>query len=228
VWVELGLRVPDWPEITIRYSHEFRQGMKDSTIWGDTTLTGLAVQPTRKIVPSFRDIDETRDIFSFEASKTIGNTDVMLGMRYEHNDNDDSLSMERNAGQIGVAPSGQRWATQRQVDNVDLFSGHGITESRITDNLWFTTGYSYTTLENDLSGTRIFGTHFDSAFGEPVPTLGQRVFSRRGTRAQHAAVYPNESGPRISLRTSGTGIWRKIVGLRSFRRETGAALHRYR
>jgi hypothetical protein len=148
--------------------------MKDSTIWGDTTLTGLAVQPTRKIVPSFRDIDETRDIFSFEASKTIGNTDVMLGMRYEHNDNDDSLSMERNAGQIGVVPSGQRWATQRQVDNVDLFSGHGITESRITDNLWFTTGYSYTTLENNLSGTRIFGTHFDSAFGEPVPTLGQR------------------------------------------------------
>src|ERR1043166_9066385 len=67
VWVELGLRVPDLPEIKIRYSHDFRQGMKDSTIWGDTTLTGLAVQPTRKIVPSFRDIDETRDIFSFEA-----------------------------------------------------------------------------------------------------------------------------------------------------------------
>jgi hypothetical protein len=174
VWVELGLRVPDWPEITIRYSHEFRQGMKDSTIWGDTALTGLAVQPTRKIVPSFRDIDETRDIFSFEASKTIGNTDVLLGMRYEHNDNDYSLNMERNAGQIGVVPGGQRFVTQHQNDDVDLFSGHGITETRITDSLWFTTGYSYTTLENDLSGTRIFGTHFDSAFGEPVPTLGQR------------------------------------------------------
>jgi hypothetical protein len=174
VWVELGLRVPNWPEITIRYSHEFRQGMKDSTIWGDTSLTGLAVQPTRKIVPSFRDIDETRDIFSFEASKTFGNTDVLLGMRYEHNDNDYSLNMERNAGSIGVVPGGQRFVTQHQKDDVDLFSGHGITETRITDTLWFTTGYSYTTLENDLSGTRIFGTHFDSAFGEPVPTLGQR------------------------------------------------------
>jgi hypothetical protein len=174
VWVELGLRVPNWPEITIRYSHEFRQGMKDSTIWGDTTLTGLAVNPTRKIIPSFRDIDETRDIFSFEASKTIGNTDVLLGMRYEHNENDYSLNMERNAGSIGVVPGGQRFVTQHQNDDVDLFSGHGITETRITDSLWFTTGYSYTTLENDLSGTRIFGTHFDSAFGEPVPTLGQR------------------------------------------------------
>ena len=171
-WIELGLRVPDLPEITIRYEHEFRQGMKDSTIWGDTALTGLAVQPTRKIVPSFRDIDDKRDIFSFEASKTFGNTDVLLGMRYEHNTNDYSLNMERNAGQVGVVPSGERKVTQTQDDDVDLFSGHAITLTRFSDSLWFTTGYSYTTLTNDLSGTRIFGTHFDSAFGEPVPTLG--------------------------------------------------------
>ncbi len=176
-WVELGLRVPDWPEITIRYSHEFRFGQKDSTIWGDTNLTGLAVQPTRKIVPSFRDIDEKRDIFSFEASKTIGNTDFLLGMRYEHNTNDYSLNMERGAGQLPPVvptPGQQRKVTQQQDDNVDLFSGHGITETRLTDSLWFTAGYSYTTITNDLSGSRIFGTHWDSAFGEPVPTLGQR------------------------------------------------------
>jgi hypothetical protein len=173
-WIELGLRVPNWPEITIRYEHEFRFGQKDSTIWGDTTLTGLAVNPTRKIVPSFRDIDEKRDIFSFEASKTFGNTDVLLGMRYEHNENDDSLNMERNAGQVGVVPGGQRKVTQTQNDDVDLFSGHAITETRFSDSLWFTAGYSYTTLQNDLSGTRIFGTHWDSAFGEPVPTLGSR------------------------------------------------------
>ncbi len=104
-WIELGLRAPDWPEITIRYDHEFRFGQKDSTVWGDTNLTGL--QPpfnsTRKIVPSFRNIDEKRDIFSFEASKTIGNTDVLLGMRYEHNTNDYSLNMERGAGQLPPA-----------------------------------------------------------------------------------------------------------------------------
>ncbi len=178
-WVELGLRVPNWPEITIRYSHEFRFGQKDSTIWGDTNLTGLLppFNSTRKIIPSFRDIDETRDIFSFDISKTFGNTDVLLGMRYEHNDNDYSLNMERNAGQLPpvVAPPGQqRKVTQTQNDDVDLFSGHAITETRITENLWFTAGYSYTTLQNDLSGTRIFGTHWDAAFGEPVPTLGQR------------------------------------------------------
>ncbi len=178
-WIELGLRAPNWPEITIRYDHEFRFGQKDSTVWGDTNLTGL--QPpynsTRKIIPSFRNIDEKRDIFSFEASKTIGNTDVLLGMRYEHNTNDYSLNMERGAGQLPpvVPPPGQqRKVTQQQNDDVDLFSGHGITETRITDNLWFTAGYSYTTITNDLSGSRIYGTHWDSAFGEPVPTLNLR------------------------------------------------------
>jgi hypothetical protein len=178
-WIELGLRVPNWPEITIRYEHEFRFGQKDSTVWGDTNLTGLPppANSTRKIIPSFRDIDEKRDIFSFEASKTFGNTDVLLGMRYEHNTNDYSLNMERGAGQLPpvVPPPGQqRKVTQQQNDDVDLFSGHAITESRITDNFWFTAGYSYTTLTNDLSGSRIFGTHWDEAFGEPVPTLGQR------------------------------------------------------
>ena len=135
-----------------------------------------SINSTRKIVPSFRNLDEKRDIFSFEASKTIGNTDVLLGMRYEHNTNDYSLNMERGAGQLPPAvppPGQQRKVTQKQDDDVDLFSGHGITETRITDNFWFTAGYSYTTITNDLSGSRIFGTHWDEAFGEPVPTLGQ-------------------------------------------------------
>src|SRR5215469_15660278 len=181
-WIELGLRAKDWPEITIRYDHEFRFGQKDSTVWGDTNLTGL--QPpynsTRKIVPSFRDIDEKRDIVSLEAKHTFGNTDVLLGMRYEHNTNDYSLNTERGAGQLPPAvppPGQQRKVTQTQNDDVDLWSGHGITETRITDNLWFTAGYSYTSLTNDLSGSRITGTHWNEAFGQPVPTLGSRDHS---------------------------------------------------
>src|SRR3954471_3670957 len=176
-WIELGLRAPNWPEITVRYDHEFRFGQKDSTVWGDTNLTDLLppATSTRKIVPSFRNIDEKLDIFSLEASKTIGNTDVLLGMRYERNTNDYSLNMERGAGQLPpvVSPPGQqRKVTQQQNDDLDLFSGHGITQTRVTDNLWFTAGYSYTTITNDLSASRIFGTHWDEAFGEPVPTLG--------------------------------------------------------
>jgi hypothetical protein len=180
IWVELGLRVPDLPEVTFRYTREFRDGQKDSTSWGDTNLTGLAVSNSKKIVPSLRDIDETRDIVTLDISKTFGNTDLLLGMRYEHIDDQDDFKNIRGAGQLPptVPPPGQqRFVTQHNNDDIDLFSGHVITESRLTDSLWFTAGYSYTTMENDTSGSRIFGTHFDSAAGEPIPTLGQRDHS---------------------------------------------------
>ena len=177
-WVELGLRIPDWPEITINYTHEFRDGQKDSTTWGDTNLTGggnVLPGATKKIIPSFRDIDETQDIVSLEISKTFGNTDIQLGMRYEHTDNDDDLKTERGAGQLPPVvppPGAQRFTTQREDVNGDLFSGHAISVTRFSDSLWFTAGYSYTSLSNDIGGSRIFGTHFDASVDEPVPTLG--------------------------------------------------------
>jgi hypothetical protein len=162
-WVELGLRKPDWPEITIHYSHEFRDGDKDSTSWGDTSLTPVG---TRKIAPAFRNIDETRDILSFDASKTFGNTDVDLGMRYEHNNNDDRLQLERGAGGLTT----QRYITQRDQSDLDLFNGHVITETRFSDTFWFTAGYSYTTLGSDLAGSRIYGPDYNSMYG-PFPNI---------------------------------------------------------
>jgi hypothetical protein len=161
-WVELGLRKPDWPEITIRYSHEFRNGDKDSTSWGDTSLPPVG---TRKIAPAFRNIDETRDIFSVDASKTFGNTDIDLGMRYEHNNNDDRLQLQRGVGN----PATQRYITQIDKSDIDLFNGHVITETRFSDTFWFTAGYSYTTLGSDISGSRIIGTDYNSMFVSPLP-----------------------------------------------------------
>jgi hypothetical protein len=108
----------------VRYTHEFRDGQKDSTMWGDTNLTGIGV--TRKIAPAFRNIDETRDIFTFDLSKTIGNTDVVLGMRYEHDKNNYSLNMIRGAGCRGQPPPGQ----QRFLPNIRTmtwtYSGHAL------------------------------------------------------------------------------------------------------
>jgi len=95
-------------------------------------------------------------------------------MRYEHSTIDDSLNLERGAGQLPpvVSPPGaQRFITQRDINDLDLFSGHAITETRLSDRLWFTAGYSYTTLSSDIGGSRVVGTHFDAEFGEPVPTL---------------------------------------------------------
>jgi hypothetical protein len=174
-WVELGLRMPNLPEITLHYSHQFRDGEKDSLIWGDTTLTGLAT--ARKIAPAFRDIDETRDLFAADIIQTFGNTDVGVGMRYEHSDTDDQLQLERAAGQlppIVAAPGAQRFFTQDDKNSLDSFNGHVSTETRFSDSLWLTSAYSYTTLGSDIAGTRIVGTDYDSLYGAPILTLQLR------------------------------------------------------
>ncbi len=76
-WIELGLRLPDVPEITFRYDHEFRQGDKDSTSWGEVTTSA----GPRKIIPSFYGIDETRDSFQSEVKHTISGTELEGGLR---------------------------------------------------------------------------------------------------------------------------------------------------
>lgn len=173
-WIELGLRMPKLPEITFHYSHIFRDGRKDSTIWGDTTLTFLPTNPSRKIAPAFRDIDETRDIFSVEIVQNFGKTDLGLGMRYEHSDVDNRLQLERGAGQLPplvAAPGAQRFITQRDRNEVDNYNGHFTAETHFSDNLWFTAAYSYSTLASDISGTRIIGNGYNSMYGDPILTL---------------------------------------------------------
>ena len=80
--------------IEFRYSHQFREGRKDSTSWGDVNIPGYG---SRAIVPSFRDIDETRDIFAVEVKHKLGKTDFGLGLRYEISSTDNSLNLREGS-----------------------------------------------------------------------------------------------------------------------------------
>ncbi|MDD5262179.1 MAG: hypothetical protein PHD76_10070 [Methylacidiphilales bacterium] len=166
-WVELGLRIENLPEITLRYEHEYRDGQKDSTLWGPTTMTGLAT--SRLIVPAFRDIDEQRDIFTGDARKTYGNTEVGLGMRYEHTNNKDGLFERRNPGEAN-----NTFLTQNDDLKADIFTGHGSAVTRFSDKFWASTGYSYTTLDTAIGGSRIYGQGYNAIFN-PLGTaaIGQ-------------------------------------------------------
>src|SRR5688572_28834359 len=92
LWFETGLRMPNVPELTFRYSHQFRDGEKGSTIYGET---GLGVTPQRAIVPAFWGIDEERDIFELEGRHTIKETTLGLALRYETSDQDNARMIRR-------------------------------------------------------------------------------------------------------------------------------------
>src|SRR4030095_3640686 len=195
VCLELGLRVPNWPEITIHWSHMYRDGQKDSTVWGDTTLTGIVNNGARKIAPAYRDMDEKRDILAVDATKTFGNTDVGIGMRWDHYSNDNKLQLERGAGQLPPAvpaPGQQRFITQNDQNDVDDFTGHVLSETRIKDNLWFTSAYSYSSMGADLSGSRILGESYNPIFVTTFPQLQSNdhaIINLAGVSSSHEHVF---------------------------------------
>ena len=149
IWFEAGLRMPDLPEITFGYQHLWRDGEKDSTMWGRSAPAGIG---DRAYVPSYYDIDEERDIFRLDVDYTLGNTDLGLGLRYDSASNDNSRVEKRqhigtNAGNV------DRTITQRDVYDSDLFSAHMFSETRFNEQMLLSFGYSFTTMDTDVDGT---------------------------------------------------------------------------
>jgi hypothetical protein len=161
IFFEAGLTLPDRPEFHFKYAHQSRDGQKDSLAWGDTNLTGGF--GTKSIVPSFWDIDEKRDIFSFDIKHTLGNTDFGVGLRYELDDNNDSRNILRRPDE----PTAQRKVTDREEVDTDMFNVHAFTSTQFNEQILFTTGYSYTRLDTDISGSRIYGADFDALY-DPI------------------------------------------------------------
>jgi hypothetical protein len=153
---EGGLTLKDIPEVTFKYSHAFRDGEKSSTIWG-ITHPGIGV--TQGLSPSFYNIDEHSDAFQLDLAKTIKATDLGLGMRYEAGELDNSLYITQSPREPG-----QQRITDTQKTSYDLFNVHGFTETRFRKNLVLSSGYAYSGVDNDLSGSRIYGADFDAGF----------------------------------------------------------------
>jgi hypothetical protein len=173
---EAGLTMPDFAKITFRYLHQEREGLKDSTSWGDTTLTGG--KGARNIVPTFSDINERRDSFALDALHTIGNTDLGLGLRYEISSQDNSRNLRRRPGETVTDALGTRSAdrhvTQNDAVDLDMLNLHASSETRLRENLLFTLGYSFTTLDTDIRGSRIYGSSYEPVFDPLLASRQQR------------------------------------------------------
>ena len=150
VWFEAGLRKDKFPEITFRYSHEWRDGTKDSTSWGQTVPLGPNGY-NYGTVPTLNDIDERRDTFSLDITHTLGNTDLGLGLRYETDRNSDTTIIHNLPG--STDPTQALTEKQRNVYDSDLFNAHIFSETRFNDRMMLSFGYSYTTMDTTTDGS---------------------------------------------------------------------------
>jgi hypothetical protein len=178
LWFEGGLRLPDVPEITLRYERQTREGEKDSLVWGESTLAA-----GRRIAPAFWGIDEVRNIFAIDARHTLGATDLRLGARYENLNQDNRLYTRRNPNETT-----DRRGTQEHGLDSDLFNIHASAENWVHEKVLFTVGYAFTDLDTDLSGYRAFGTAYDPDLGQRLPDPNSfQALSGGSQMSQHVA-----------------------------------------
>lgn len=184
-WFEGGLTLPDLPRFEISYRHQFRDGTKNSTIWGPVGVTGLPPgTDQRGIVPSFLGLDEERDLFTADVEHRFGETTVGVGIRYETGSVDDTRNMRHSPGQPGDAH-----VTQRDAVDDDLFNVHSVVETKLGEKALMTVGYAYTDLNTDHSGYRVYGVTYD-------PDLGQRL--------PNPSTFANLSGGSLSSQHTGS------------------------
>jgi hypothetical protein len=157
---EAGLRLPKLPEITVRYQHDYRDGTKDSTVWGDSALTGG--NGVRAFLPTYSLIDETSDTFSLDLRHTIGKTTIGAGFTYEHDDIDNSRNIWRRPGETS-----DRHVTQKESVERDVYSARAFIETSFGDKVRLTTSYLFTALDTDLGGSRVVGAGYDPVY-DPV------------------------------------------------------------
>jgi hypothetical protein len=147
LYFEAGLRMEKLPEITFRYTHGWREGNKDSTLWGGYTIGASRYE----IVPTLNAIDEQRDTFNLDITHTLGNTDLGLGLIYESVRNDDSLTIRRDPDR--ALPVSSRTYTENSAYDADLFNAHIFSQTNLSERMLLSFAYSYTSMDTEIDGS---------------------------------------------------------------------------
>ena len=155
--VEGGLTLDKAPKITFKYEHTFREGQKSSTIWGPTHPAGGSL--VQGLSPSIYDINERSDIFQLDVTHHIKAVDFGAGLRYDTGRIDDALRIDQFPGE-----SFQQKTTDRQGTTYDLLNVHSFAESWLNKNVLLSSGFSFSDLDNDFSGSRIYGSEYDVSY----------------------------------------------------------------
>jgi hypothetical protein len=106
-WIEGTVNQPGAPVFTLRYVNELRNGQKDSTIWGSSSLTGLPfnlapnpVNPARKMSPSYISLGERHEEVELSMRHKIGKTSIRLALIGDQFNNVDTRYVTNFPGEV--------------------------------------------------------------------------------------------------------------------------------
>ena len=159
IWAEAGARLENDTYFKIRYERRGRDGTKGSTHWADTNLVG-APFGTRNIVPAFYSLDEVTNTFTFDVgNESQDEVKWNAGLRYSETTLDNKRFNRRRPGE-----SADRIVTTKDQTKTDIFAAHGYYLRQVSEALTISGGALITTLDSNLSGSRIYGQTYDPVF----------------------------------------------------------------
>lgn len=143
VFIEAGLTLPQKPKLVVGYEHRFKDGEKSLLEWGSVSEGGA----TRKIFPSFKEIDEKLDVIRVEVSHDIANVRVGDEFRYEHY----SIDTERHEQERNLDTGDSETVTVNEDYRHDAFFNTFHAETHLNDKTFLSLGYLFTTLDGEAS-----------------------------------------------------------------------------
>ncbi len=200
LWVDRGnlfvnatIALPRRPVFTVRYSNETRTGRKDSTIWGDTDLTGVPIyslssrnpiSANRKIIPAYLQLNERKETWEASMKHTVGATSVLLSLVDTRINNLDSRFLNRYPGELKPFPAipstPARLISATQANNPNRgFDRQGFKENALTfsgrvetvlsDQVKVYAGASYRHATEDITASRLIAVDLATALGLVSP-----------------------------------------------------------
>jgi hypothetical protein len=152
IFVDLGLTLPDLPQLTLGYERQFRNGTKSLLEWGSVQQGATE----RKIFPSFKDIDETVDILKLNLDHHVGIVSVANRLRFEHYRADDNTF---DKGSTNLTTGANQDVTIHEESRYDLLSNVFHMDSRANDKVYWSASYLYSRMDGD-AGLQLDTTPF--------------------------------------------------------------------
>jgi hypothetical protein len=171
--LEAGWTPAKGPTVTFDYTHTFRDGDEASTEWGFAHPPGSVAPVALGLASALEEIHESSDSFQLNVSNHIKATSLGGGVRYETGTLNDALQVTQYPGE-----KVQNDLTASEGTSYDLFNAHAFTATWLKTNVMLSTGFSYSGVDNNFTGSQIFGNDFNTAYAPgPNNTLGYYAMS---------------------------------------------------
>ncbi|MBI3996999.1 MAG: hypothetical protein HY352_05000 [Candidatus Omnitrophica bacterium] len=141
--LETGLTLEGWPELSVEYEREFKDGTKSRLTWTSVK----EASETRSIGPSWQEIDETVDSFALKANDDIAGFALHGEQRWEFA-RAETLREEKYLATTGVASDTKIRRQNQGPQAIVLTTTLGGERSFLEDKVFMSSGYHFNHLKN--------------------------------------------------------------------------------